>query len=204
MAGFKDLSKLKWYYQVLIVAAICGGLLAGVWYQFLTPKQADIEMKTMQDEELQKVIAKSRLQQIQLAQIKKQAIELQAQLDMLKTVLPLEKETDQVLRMVQATAVMSGLQLKRVSPRATIDHEVYMEWPIDLEVLGTFHTVSAFLDRLRLLDRIVNTTGLNLTSRASEGEAAYTTSVGATLTATTFMYKDEPLASAAPPAKPVK
>ena len=204
MAALKDFTKLKWYYQVLIVAAICGGLLAGVWYQFLTPKQADIEMKTMQDEELQKVIAKSRLQQIQLAQIKKQAIELQAQLDMLKTVLPLEKETDQVLRMVQATAVMSGLQLKRVSPRATIDHEVYMEWPIDLEVLGTFHTVSAFLDRLRLLDRIVNTTGLNLTSRASEGEAAYTTSVGATLTATTFMYKDEPLASAAPPAKPVK
>jgi len=204
MAGFKDLTKLKWYYQVLIVAVICGGLLAGVWYQFLTPKQAEIEMKTMQDDELQKTIAKSKQQQIQLAQIKKQAIELQAQLDRLKTVLPLEKETDQVLRMVQATAAMSALQLKRVSPRATIDHDVYMEWPIDLEVLGTYHNVSAFLDRLRLLDRIVNTTGLNLTSRASEGEAAYTASVGATLTATTFMYKDEPLASAAPPAKPVK
>ena len=32
---FKDMAKLKWYYQVLIVVGVCGGLLGLFWYQFL-------------------------------------------------------------------------------------------------------------------------------------------------------------------------
>ena len=201
---FKDLMKLKWYYQVLIVAGTCGALLAGVWYQFLTPMDADIQTKTMQLDELQKTIAKSLAQQKQLAQIKKDALELQAKLDMLKTVLQLDKETDQIFRSVQQLATLSGLRVSRVAPRGTIDHDVYTEYPIDLEIVGTYHNVGNFLDRIRQLPRIVNIGGLKLQSRASEGDAAFTSSVGATYTATTFVYNDAPNASAAPAAKPVK
>jgi type IV pilus assembly protein PilO len=122
---------------------------------------------------------------------------------MLKSVLPLEKETDQIFRAVQLQAQASGLTISRVGPKATIDHEVYTEFPIDLDVTGTYHNVGAFLDRIRQLPRIVNISSLRLTSRASEGEAAFKSSVGATYTATTFVYKDEPPATA-PPAKAVK
>jgi type IV pilus assembly protein PilO len=201
---FKDLMKLKWYYQILIVAAVCGGLLAGVWYQFLSPMQVEIQAKETHIDELQKTIAKALQEQKRLAQIKKDALELQAKLEMLKSVLPLEKETDQLLRSVQQEAMLSGLKVLRVSPRSTIDHEVYTEWPIDLEVLGTYHNVGGFLDRIRQLPRIVNIAGLKLQSKAPDGEAAFTSSVGATYTATTFVYKDEPIASTAPPPKAVK
>lgn len=201
---FKDLMKLKWYYQVLIVGGVCGALLAGVWYQFLTPMQADIQTKMMQLDELQKTITKSLAQQKQLAQIKKDALDLQAKLETLKAVLPLDRETDQIFRSVQQLATLSGLRVMRVAPKATIDHEVYTEYPIDLEIIGTYHNVGNFLDRTRQLSRIVNISGLKLQSRASEGDAAFTSSVGATYTATTFVYKDEPIASAAPPAKAVK
>jgi len=201
---FKDLAKLKWYYQVVITAVICGGLLAGVWYQFLTPIQQDIQTKTAQIDELQKTIAKSLQQQKELEKIKKDAMDLQAKLDMLKMVLPLEKETDQIFRSVQADAMNSGLRVTRVAPRTTIDHEVYTEYPIDLEIVGTYHNVGLFLDRIRQLPRIVNISGLRLQGRASEGEAAFSSSVGATYTATTFVYKEEGVANAAPPPKAVK
>jgi len=109
---FKDLAKLKWYFQVLIVAGVCGGLLALFWYQFLTPFDSDIQTRTGQLDELQKTIAKSLIQQKQLAQIKKDAIALQARLDMLKSILPTEKETDLLFRAVQqqATATVSAAQ----------------------------------------------------------------------------------------------
>jgi len=201
---FKDLAKLKWYYQVLIVGSVCGLLFGGFWYQFLSPIQDEIQAKTMQIEELQKTIAKSLVQQKELEQIKKDAIELQAKLDMLKMILPLEKETDQIFRNVQNLATVSSLKVNRVAPRPTIDHDVYTEYPIDMEVVGTYHNVGAFLDRIRQLPRIVNINSLRLQSRASEGEAAFTASVGATYTATTFVYKEEPIASAAPPPKAVK
>lgn len=200
----KDLMKMKWYYQIAVVAGICGLLLAGVWYQFLSPVQDEIDQRTKQVDELEKTIAKSVQQQRDLEKIKKDAMDLQAKLDMLKMILPLEKETDQIFRSVQQLATSSGLRVSRVAPRPTIDHEVYTEYPIDLEIMGTYHNVGQFLDRIRQLPRIVNISGLRLQSRASTGDAAFTASVGATYTATTFVYKDEPIASAAPPPKSVK
>jgi len=200
----KGLAKLKWYYQVLIVALICGGLLTGLWYQYLMPMQEDIAAKTTKLDELQKTIAKSLLQQQQLSAIKQEALALQAKLDMLKAVLPLEKETDQIFRSVQQLAMVSGLRVQRVAPRAIVDHDVYTDYPIDLEVIGTYHNVGAFLDRIRQLPRIVNISGLKLQSRASEGDLAVTSSVGATYTATTFVYKDEGLPLTTPGAKPAK
>ena len=201
---FKDLMKMKWYYQIAVVAGICGLLLAGVWYQFLSPIQDDIDQTTKQVDELEKTIAKSVQQQKDLETIKKDAMDLQAKLDMLKMILPLEKETDQIFRSVQQLATGSGLRVSRVAPRPTIDHEVYTEYPIDLEITGTYHNVGQFLDRIRQLPRIVNISGLRLQSRASTGDVAFAASVGATYTATTFVYKDEPIASAAPPPKAVK
>ena len=200
----KDLMKLKWYYQVLIVVAVCGGLLAGVWYQFLQPIQQQITAKTAEIEELQKTIAKSLQQQKELSKIKAEAIALEARLDMLKAILPLDKETDQIFRTVEQQARLSGLRVNRVAPKGTIDHDVYVEYPIDLEVTGTYHNVGIFLDKIRQLPRIVNINALKLQGRASEGELAFTASVGANYTATTFVYKEEPIATAAPAPKPVK
>jgi len=201
---FKDLAALKWYYQVLLVLVVAGGLLAGFWYWYLTPIQTEIDSKMRRVDELKTVVAKSEAQQKELEKIKKEAMELQDRLEKLKAVLPLKKETDQIFRAVQLQASASGLRVSRVAPRATVDHDVYTEYPIDLDVTGTYHNVGAFLDRIRLLPRIVNISGLRLTSKASEGEQAFTASVGATYTATTFVYKDEPLAAPAPPPKSVK
>ena len=195
--GFKGLSNLSSGKQVLLVVVVCGALLAGFWYQFLSPIQRDIESKTAKMNELKAVVAKSEAQEKELQKIKLEAMELQAKLDMLKMALPLEKETDQIFRAVQLQAGASGLKVSRVAPKPTVDHEVYSEYPIDLEVTGTYHNVGMFLDKIRKLPRIVNVGGLRLTSKASEGELAFTSSVNAVYTATTFVYKDEPIATAA-------
>jgi type IV pilus assembly protein PilO len=200
---FKDFAKLKWYYQILVVAVICGGLLGLAWYQILTPINMDIESKKTTLDGLKQTIAKSEAQQKMLAQLKKDSLALQAKLDMLKLVLPLEKETDQVLRSVQQAASSSALRILRVGFRPIIDHEVYTEWPIDMEVVGTYHNIGAFLDKIRNLPRIVNVAGMRISSRASQGEDAFTSSVAATYVATTFVYREE-IATTAPAAQTVK
>jgi len=201
---FKDLTKLRWYYQVLIVAAVSGGLLGLFWYQFLAPMEADLQNRMNVLDDLQKTIAKSLQQQKQLAELKKQALELQAKLDMLKVVLPLEKETDQIFRSVQQQATTSALRILRVTPRPTIDHEVYTEWPIDMEIIGTFHNVGLFLDKIRQLPRIVNINALKMNVRSAEGDQAATASIGATYVATTFVYKEEGNVPTAPSPSPAK
>jgi type IV pilus assembly protein PilO len=200
---FKDLSKLKWYNQVLLVAGVCGGLLALLWYQVLTPIQMEIESKNSTLSGLKMTIAKSEAQQKVLAQLKKDSLALQAKLDMLKLVLPLEKETDQVLRSVQQAASSSALRIMRVGFRPIIDHEVYTEWPIDMQVIGTYHNIGTFLDKIRSLPRIVNVAGMRIQGRAPQGDDAFTSSVNATYVATTFVYREE-IATTPPAAQTVK
>jgi type IV pilus assembly protein PilO len=199
----KDFQKLKWYYQVLITAAVSGGLLALVWYQFLSPMETDITNRQGALDELQRTIAKSVQQQKILAQLKKESQELQARLDALKSVLPLEKETARVLISVQEAARDAALRINRFAFRPTIDHEVYTEWPIDLEVVGTYHNIGAFLDKIRTLPRIVNISALRIQARGP-GDGAVSTSVGATYTATTFVYREETALDAAPGTKPAQ
>ena len=196
---FKDFRGLKWYYQVIIVAGVCGGLLALFWYQYLTPIEADITAKTRQLDDLQRVIAKSMEQQKHLAEIKKQALALEAKLEELKSVLPLEKETDEVLRSVQGSASSSELKILRVGFRPTVDREVYTEWPIDMDVIGTYHNMGAFLDRIRQLPRIVNISGLKIQSHPTKSDDPVRTSVEATYTATTFVYREDDADSASVP-----
>ena len=201
---FKDFQKLKWYFQVAIVAGVCGALVGGLWYGLLANMQTDIAAKDKTLTDLQAQIAKSVQQQRVFAQFKKEAGTLQGQLDSLKSILPLERETDQILRQVQSSANNSALRILRVGPRPLIDHDVYTEWPIDMEVIGTYHNMGAFLDKIRQLPRIVNIGTIRISSRAAAGDLAFSQSVGATFTATTFVYKEEQIATTAPPPTPVK
>ena len=204
MAGLKGFQKLGWYFQLLIVAVVCGGLLGLAWYQVLAPIGDEITSKNTQLGDLQMQVAKSIKQLRVFEEFKKQTADLQKELDSLKRVLPLEKETDQILRQAQQSASSSALRIIRVVPRPIIDHEVYTEWPIDMEVVGTYHNIGAFLDKIRQLPRIVNINNLKVQGRNADGEAAFIASVGATYTATTFVYREQPIASSAPPPTPVK
>ena len=143
-------------------------------------------------------VAKSQQQERIFAKFKAESAELQEQLDKLKSVLPLEKETDQILRQVQSSASTSALRIIRVVSRATIDHDVYTEWPIEMEIVGTFHNLGKYLDKIRLLPRIVNISNMKIQSRASDGPGGTPATVGATYTATTFVYKEEAAEDSAP------
>ena len=204
MVDFKDFAKLRWYYQVLIVVAVCGGGLGVLWNQYLSPIQDQIKVKNEEYSQLQATIAKSLKQAEEFEKLKKETEALQVQLDSLKRILPLEKETDQLLRQAQSSASTSALRILRVTPRPIIDHEVYTEWPIEMEAVGTYHNLGAFLDKIRQLPRIVNISGLKVHGQNAEGDAAFTASVGVTYTATTFVYKEQGIASTAPPPTPAK
>jgi type IV pilus assembly protein PilO len=188
---FKDFSRLKWYKQVLIVAFVCGGILGLVWYQVLAPMEVEIEAKQAELTKLEGEIAKAKAQLAVYARFKAEAQALEKQLAILKKVLPLEKETDSLLRALQDTTQASGLRILRFLPRPQADRDVYLEWPIDMEIVGTYHNIGSYLDKIRKLDRIVNISNLKITSRASSGDAASTASVGATYVATTFIYREE-------------
>ena len=78
--------------------------------------------------------------------------------------LPEEREVATLLRKVTLVGQQSGVEFELFKPKQSIPGGIYTENPVDVQVIGGYHQVGAFLAEVANLDRIINVTGLRLTS----------------------------------------
>ena len=143
-------------------------------------------------------INKGRVTARQLPEFRSQVAELEGRLSNLKAILPEEKDAEQLLRQLQNVAAQSNITLKSFRPAPIVTKPLHAEWPIALELDGTYHNLAQFFDRVGRFTRIVNISGLDI--RGKDKSTANST-ILATCTATTFVLVEKP-ATPAPGAKP--
>lgn len=184
---FSDFAKMKWYVQGAIVLLVAGSLLGLLWYRFLSPMEMEAAEKESRLGQLRTEVGQAMQRQQQLAEVQAESEALQRQLNDLKAILPLQRETAEIITEIESLAEASSVQVSRVAPRAPVDQDVYSAWAWDYQFQSTYHNMGRFLDSVRNLPRIVTITGVNLNSTGD----GVTTSVGGTYTATTFVYNEE-------------
>src|SRR4051812_14229446 len=113
----KAFTRLKWFYQIAIVAGVFGALVGGFWYTYLAPMTTQITEKQDQLTKLQQEVAKSLQQKKMFEQFKADTIELGQKLEALKAVLPLENETDQIIRSLRSEAEATAVKINRINLR---------------------------------------------------------------------------------------
>ena len=115
-----------------------------------------------------------------------------------KRIVPDEKEVDGFMRMMDAEAMKSGVELRRYTAQTTSAKEFYTAVPFELELDGPYYSMLNFFDHVAKLERIVNVSNLLVanTKKASEAKTKHTyqyapnESVVATCVATTFFTHD--------------
>jgi type IV pilus assembly protein PilO len=194
-----SLAKLPWYAQVgaFLMLAIAGAG-AFVWYYEL-PFREDLEARETQLTALRNDIAKGQATAKQLGQFRAEVDDLEGRLGSLRAVLPEEKDAADLLRRMQTVATQSNLVIKSFKPAAPVTKQLHAEWPIELQLEGTYHNLAIFFDRVGKFTRIINITGLDV--RGKEPPDANTTIVAQCI-ATTFVLLDKPVPPkpGAPPA----
>ena len=108
----------------------------------------------------------------------------EAQLERLRPVLPSEKDVADLLRRIQGMATQSNLVIRGFSPQAVATRQLYAEWPIGLQIEGTYHNLGSFLERVSKFPRIINVNGIHI--KARDGGTP-NDSITAECTATTFV-----------------
>ena len=63
---------------------------------------------------------------------------------------------------MQTVAAQSNLTIKGFKPAPTVTKQLHAEWPITLELEGTYHNLAIFFDRVGKFTRIVNISGLDV------------------------------------------
>jgi type IV pilus assembly protein PilO len=207
MANFSELSGLKQWGAVLAGGAIVTAALFFTVFKSQSEKNAAaqhaLEDKVRENNELESYRPK-------LKQIEQQLAELKQQLEIEARIVPNEKQLDGFITMLDGEAQKAGVELRRYTAKPVAQKEYYTEVPFDIELDGPYYSMLNFFDRVGKLERIVNVSGLlvSTTKAPSNAKAKHTynyapnESVVATCTATTFFSHDATPAAAGAGAKP--
>ena len=137
---------------------------------------------------------------------------LTQQLEQMKQIVPDTKEADNFIRMVNATAIASGIEVRSYTTKPTVQKEFFVEAPFELELDGPYYSVLTFFDKMSKLERIVNVSDLQMATPSNGGLAkvkrkytyAPTETVVASCVATTYFSRDVAAQTSGKPGPPAK
>src|SRR5262245_21038052 len=168
-----SLTKLPWWGQIaaFVILALVG--VGAFYYYYEIPVHADIANRESQLQALRADISKGFTTAKKLPEFKAEVSDLEARLNSLKAVLPEEKDAADLLRRMQTVAAQSNLEIKSFKPNPTITKQLHAEWPINLELQGTYHNLALFFDRVGKFTRIINISGVDIKGR-DKGSSSFT------------------------------
>lgn len=191
-----SLSKIPWYAQIgaFVVLAFAG--VGAFYFYYAQPARAEIDGRRAKLTALRADINKGLLTAKKLPEFRAKVAELEIRLTTLRAVLPEEKDAADLVRRLQSVAAVSNIVIRSVKPQATITKQLHAEWPIQLELDGSYHNLALFFDRVGKFTRIVNISALDVKSKE---RPQVNSTITATCTATTFVLLEKPTAAKAAP-----
>jgi len=124
-----------------------------------------------------------------LATFQQNIKKLEEDLKLALTQLPREKEIPSLLRDIYLLGKKSGIDFKTFQPGGESPKKLYAEVPIKLSIIGGYHEIAVFFDRVGKLSRIVNISDIDLMPSTNKDGLV---SLNVNCTATTFMFLGGP------------
>jgi type IV pilus assembly protein PilO len=199
-----NIEEKPWYYALTVglVASIvvCGFVQ---WFVF-KPMNEQIAAKKTELEGLNQEITKGRAAERKLSQFREEVKRLELELSKLLQILPSKRNTEELIKRIETLTRQGDFTLLKFTPGEFVQKEFYAEWPIDIQIQGTYHNLALFFDRMSRFSRIVNVEDLKISSLDSVPGK----SIAAGFVAKTFIYTGDEtgqstaLGGAAPPSSP--
>jgi type IV pilus assembly protein PilO len=175
--------------QKVGILAVMIILIAALYYSFLYSPRSDEIAKLSDSVEIARNEKMVKTQKsANLARLRKDLQQLDADLKMAVAQLPDKREIAELLSGISAKAQESGLDILTFRPRPEALQDFYAEVPVDITVKGNFHNTVSFFEKVGRLNRLVNidNIGFKNPTTAGDGVVLETTSV-----ATAFRFLDE-------------
>lgn len=208
------LNKLPWYGAMLVALCIGGAGIGSYHYLYAGFPKAVSEIlpigesdgtlrDRLSDRELELARERQDIQkgldaEKRLVEFREELKTLERQFNDLKVVLPDKRDVADMLRRIQTLATQSSLVVKVFRPQAVVSKQVHQEWPMTLELDGTYHDLARFFDHVSKVPRIINVGSIGIKSKPAKEVVADGTTITAQCTATTFVLLETPAPGAEP------
>jgi len=185
MAGL-ELESRPWY-VALIIGVVIGGLLVWAsqtyWFKGI---QQEIDARQAELATLQQKVREGKAAEARLPQFREEAERLETELARLLRILPTARQTDELIKKIKSLTERGNFRFITFQPAGFVKKDFYSEWPIGVQLQGTYHELALFFDRLSRFSRIINVESLSIV--AGSGKGGY--SINSNFTMKTFIYGD--------------
>ncbi len=188
-----DLKNLPWWGHLIIAVIVAGAL---IWLQYsmgpadLTRKERRVASLTDTLEQKEAEIRKGKRAVEKLDELERDIAALELKLVDLKRILPTEPELGDLLKWIKSLADQANLDLRLFNPQPMAEGELLREQPIQMNVVGRYHQLGIFFDRISKHARIINVEGVTI--GPNKDRSARESTIGSSFTAKTFIFREEP------------
>ena len=159
---FDDVFRLERSKKIMILLGIAVLITGGYFFSIFHPKYLEYEadketlMDLQQKKVEQEIIAQN------LPKFREQVAQLDVDLKKALTQLPNKREISSLLTSISNVGRESGLEFLLFRPQPENLKEFYAEVPIELKIVGTYHQVATFFDKVARLPRIVKISDITI------------------------------------------
>src|SRR6266542_5859175 len=178
------LEEKKWYVALIIgvvIAIVLAGIVQYLWFSGIND---DIKRKKTELDGLNQEIQKGRAAERKLSQFREEVKRLELELGKLLLILPSQRNTEELIKRVEALTRQGDFRLKKFTPGDFVHKDFYSEWPIDIQLDGTYHNLALFFDRMSRFSRIINVEEMKISALNDPTGK----SIAASFVAKTFIY----------------
>ncbi len=183
MDQFAKLPRWGQFVAVLLVGIL---ICTAAWFYPLSGWQDKMDRLTAQSVELEGQIRQGKEAQRRVDELNRQIDLIRRDLEVLKSIIPVEPDTGKLLRVFQTYARDQNLNIVSISPSPITKKDLYSEQAYKITIGGGYHDIALFFDKIAHMRRIVNITNLEMT--ASTGKAQ---TVSATFSSLVYMQNPE-------------
>ncbi len=152
--------------KAALLLLLVGGIIAAFYFYIAEPKSANIAALEAENSKLESEIQTLTIKVKHLDELVAANKQLEIELAKKKERLPPEEEAIMLLKQVSDLGVRLGLDIKLWKPGQQTEDpsKLFVKMPVNVEVVGVYHTAALFFDRINRLPRIITVSGLKMGS----------------------------------------
>jgi len=159
--------------QTIAIYLVCILLMAAAFgYLSYYPAYQQIKRLSSESQKLDRQLAKARANARQLKAYRERIRLAEARFAMAKKVLPEKQEVPSLLAGVSRAGNSAGLQFTLFEPKREVVRNFYAELPVSIRVIGNYHKVAMFFDKVSRLARIVNIRDITMKPQGNSARLA--------------------------------
>jgi len=184
------MKNMPWYGS-LIVALI---ILALAYFFYFSPQNTNLQALKADRVKIENEVKDLKQKKKELDKIEAELVVMTAQLKGLEAIIPQRKEQADILRQIQQLAYDARLDVTNFTQQKEINREFYAEWPIAIQVNGTYHNLGTYFDRLSQYSRLFSIDKFSIKALTRQNDLL---TISANWTAKTYLFLEEAATPAA-------